>query len=216
MDTRWYLDINRFARNTSWAHGFMAPYALWAGVMVLGLLLVVAWWRSRREGPRAVAAVLWAAVGTLVAVGLNQPIAHLVGRVRPYDVLRGVEVLVPRAQDFSFPSDHATATGAIVCGLFLAGRRQLAWVATGLGALLVFARVYVGAHYPTDVVGGLIFGAIVVAVLYPLAMRLLVPLVERVAKTPVASLVTARERDAIDVTAFPTLHQRSATRSARR
>jgi membrane-associated phospholipid phosphatase len=191
VDTRWYLDINRFARDTSWAHGFMAAYALWAGVTVLGLLLVAGWWRARPEGPRAVAAALWAGAGTLVAVGLNQPLAHLVGRTRPYDVLRGVEVLVPRANDFTFPSDHATAAGAVVCGLFLARRRKLAWSAAGFAALLAFARVYVGAHYPTDVIAGLAFGAAVVAVLYPLAVRILVVVVGFLCRSPLAWFVSS-------------------------
>lgn len=189
MDTSWYLDVNRFARSTAWAHGFMHAYALWAGVVVLGLLLVAGWWQARSEGTEAVARMLWAGAGTLAAVGLNQPLSHLVGRARPYDVLRGVEVLVPRAHDFSFPSDHTTATGAVICGLVLAGRRALTAVAVGTGLLLAFARVYVGAHYPGDVVGGLIFGALVVGALAPVALWILRPVVARLAGSPLRLLV---------------------------
>jgi membrane-associated phospholipid phosphatase len=191
LDRSIYLDVNRFARSTSWAHGFMSTYALWAGVAVLGVILVMSWYRSRRGGPRAVAAALWAGIGTVVAVGLNQPLAHLVKRARPYDVLHHVEVLVARAHDYSFPSDHATAAGAAVCGLFLARRFRLAWTATAFAALLAFARVYVGAHYPTDVLAGLAYGAFIVAVLYPVAMRVIVPVVERLARSPIRWLVEA-------------------------
>lgn len=194
MDTRWYLDINHFARQTSWAHGFMAAYALWLGVVILGVLLVLGWWQSRAEGPRMVAASLWAAGGTLVAVALNQPLSHLVGRVRPYDVLHGVEVLVPRANDFTFPSDHATVAGAVICGLLLSRRWLLSAVAGAVGALLAFGRVYVGAHYPTDVIAGLLFGAAVVLVLYPLAMWILVPVVKMVARSPLKALVASEHR----------------------
>lgn len=177
MNKRFYLDVNHFARQTSWAHAFMAGYALYAGVAFLAFLVLVAWWlaRSDRDGPRAVAAVLWVALGTLVAIGIAQPVNHLVAEARPYATLRGVEVLVPRAHDFSFPSDHATVAGAVIAGLWLAGRRVrvVAVVATVAGLFLAFARVYAGAHYPGDVVGGLVLGALVVLVLYPLAMVIL-------------------------------------------
>ncbi len=191
LDRQWYLDVNHWARSTAWLHGFMHAYALWAGVVVLAVLVVFGWWRARRDGARAVALSLWAAIGTVVALGLNQPLSHLVGRVRPYDVMRGVEVLVPRANDFTFPSDHATVAGAVIVGLFLAGRKLLGIAAVILGFLLAFARVYVGAHYPADVVAGLLFGGFVVAVLSPLARRILQPIVELLERGPLRFLVSS-------------------------
>jgi len=192
VDTRWYLDVNRFARASAWAHGFMAAYAEWAGVVLLGALVVLAWWVARRHGPRAVAGALWAGGGAAVAVALNQPLIHLVGRLRPYDVLHHVEVLVPRGHDFTFPSDHATAAGAVVCGLFVARRRILAGLAALAGALLAFARVYVGAHYPGDVLAGLAFGAVVAGVLAPVVLWLVTPVVTLLARTPLRLLVSSQ------------------------
>lgn len=194
VDTRWYLDVNRFARSTAWAHGFMHAYALWAGVVILGLLLVAGWWVARPVSRKAVVNATWAGAGTLIAVGLNQPLSHLVGRPRPYVALRGVEVLVPRANDFTFPSDHATVAGAVICGLFLAGHRRLGAVASVIGGFLLFARVYVGAHYPGDVVGGVVFGAIVTAALKPIGTRILTPIVALVEKTPLRFLVASHDR----------------------
>ena len=96
------------------------------------------------------------------------------GRIRPYDTLHGVEVLVPRANDFTFPSDHAVAAGAAICGLLLARRWVLGGVAVAVGLFLAFARVYVGAHYPGDVVAGYLMASVVVLVvslLRPVAYR---------------------------------------------
>ncbi|MHB8342013.1 MAG: phosphatase PAP2 family protein, partial [Mycobacteriales bacterium] len=190
LDSRWYLVLNRFARSTGWAHPFMRGYALYDGVVLLGLLLVLGWWSARGTGrPDLVARALWAAVGTVVAVGLSQPLNHAVARPRPYNVLANVEVLVPRANDFSFPSDHAVVAGAVIAGLWLAHRTRLAIVASVAGLFLAFARVYAGAHYPGDVAGGLVFGAAVVLVLAVAAVPLLTRLCLLLARTPLRPLV---------------------------
>jgi len=101
-----------------------------------------------------VAVTIWAAVGTVVAVGVNQPIVNLVQRGRPYNAMAGVEVLVKHSQDSSFPSDHAVVAGAAAAAIWLVNRR-VATVATVAAVVLAFARVYVGAHYPGDVVAAL-------------------------------------------------------------
>ncbi len=167
LDQHWYLDVNRFARSTSFAHGFMHWYALYVGVGILGVLLVLGWWRARRafDPRKSVTAAIWAGAGTIIAVALNQPLGHLVGRPRPFLAFPHAEVLVPKTNDFTFPSDHAVVAGAVIAGLFLLGDRLLAWIAVVVGLFLAFARVYVGAHYPADVIAGLLFGAFVVVVL---------------------------------------------------
>ena len=203
MDTRWYEDINSFARSTPWAHGFMAAYALWLGVTALGVLLVAGWWVARGAGQRAVVTALWAGFGTALAVAINQPVSHLVGRPRPYVTLHGVEVLVARANDFTFPSDHATVAGAAICGLFLAGRKRLTVAATVIGVFLAFARVYVGAHYPGDVIAGLVLGAAVIALLRPVAAFILTPVVAWLARSPLWFLVSTTRPGPAPTTADP-------------
>lgn len=165
MDATWYKDVNNFAVHTAWLHGFMKVYAVY-GVGIFAVLVLLGWWfaRSQANPPRAVASAIWAAAGTIIAVGINQIIANAVARPRPYLTLHHVEVLVARSTDYSFPSDHTITAGAAVTGLWIiahySGRatRALAVVGTILSLFLAFARVYVGAHYPGDVAGGLVIG----------------------------------------------------------
>lgn len=168
----------------------MAPFALYGGIAAIAVLLLAAWWRARSatDGLVSVTNAIWAGLGTVVAVGINQPVGHLVGRTRPYYVLPHAEVLVAKAHDFTFPSDHATAAGAAVAGLWLVRDRPIALAASFVGLLLGFARVYVGAHYPGDVVGGFILGPVVVLALRPLALRILGPIIATIAKGPLRPL----------------------------
>src|SRR4051794_1580340 len=186
----WFRGVNDFARATPWLH---APLRLFAeyGVVVFAALLLGSWWMARRDGDLGrVAAALWAPVGALLAVGLNQPIGAAVAEPRPYTELPHAVVLVSRTTDFSFPSDHAVMAGAVAVGVLLANRR-LGLVTAVLALLMAFTRVYVGAHFPLDVIAGLLLGAVVAWASYAVVARLMRHLVEALSRTPVRPLLTA-------------------------
>ena len=197
INTRWYLDVNQLARQSFWAHGVMEIYSHYLGIALLVLVLLAAWWRSRESSTpaRTVAGVLWAAGGTVVAwVLAHYWLKPLVGERRPYLALHHVEVLLTRTHGYSFPSGHATIAGAVIMGLLLARRYFAFALASVFGLLLSFGRIYTGMHYPFDVLGGLVFGALVVAVLWPVAVVLLTRFDELLLATPLAPLVTVGER----------------------
>jgi undecaprenyl-diphosphatase len=198
VDKRWYLDVNRLARRTSWAHGFMTAYVervlapVGVGLLVLAALVLAGWWSSRRD-PEHMAAVVWCAVGALVALGLSQVLLPVLARPRPYQVLHHVELLVPRAaaHSYALPNSHAAMAGAILCGLVLARRWRLATVALLATLLLAFGGVYVGAYYPSDVAVGVGLGAVVEIALWPLGSWLLGPVVASLAGGPFDWLVVS-------------------------
>ncbi|MGZ4623420.1 MAG: phosphatase PAP2 family protein [Blastococcus sp.] len=161
LDDRLLLDINTFARDTGWLHGTVAAYANY-GVVLFALLLVAGLVLARRGSSRTLAAAGWAPIAMLVAVGLNQPIGSAVAEARPYATHAHLLVLAHRTADFSFPSDHSVMAGAAATGLLLVSRKLglVAWVAA---LVMAFARVYIAAHYPWDVLAGLALGAAVAA-----------------------------------------------------
>ena len=196
-DRRDFLDVNRFARDTSWLHGTMRLIAT-DGIGLMALFLLAGWWLGRKAGsPRQVALAVWAALAALVAVGLGKPITTTADEQRPFVVIPHILTLIHHASDPGFPSDHATAAGAVAAGLlFLSWRLGL--LTTVVALIIAFSRVYVGVHFPQDVLAGLALGAVTAV----LGVFLLVPLITRViawlAHTPLAPLVRAAPAEVPD------------------
>jgi len=89
----------------------------------------------------------------------------LIARVRPYDVINGLTILVPPESSFSFPSGHANSSFAAALALTLALRKKgaLAYIPA---VLIAFSRCYVGVHYPSDVLAGMLVGTLVSLIVY--------------------------------------------------
>jgi undecaprenyl-diphosphatase len=190
LNTSLFLSVNDFARSTSWLQGPMTMFAGY-GLVLFAALLLAGWWIARRDGdPIRMAAALWAPLGTLLAVAINQPIVSLVHEQRPYDALTGILVLATPTTDPGFPSDHATVAGAVTAGLFLVNR-TLGWVGALAASMMAFSRVYIAAHYPLDVVAGLLLGAAISLVGWILLRRLLIRLVGRARDTGLRPLLVA-------------------------
>jgi undecaprenyl-diphosphatase len=190
FDDGLFLDANEFARDTGWLHGAAKAYASY-GVVLFAVLLLAGWWVSRPRGARATAAALWAGGGTLLAVLVNQPLVHHFHEARPYTAHHHLLVLASRSADYSFPSDHATMAGAVTAGLFLVSRR-LGVIAMVAAFAMAATRVYIAAHYPHDVVAGLVLGAVVSLLGWWALARPLTWAVERLSRSPLRPLVSAQ------------------------
>ena len=197
LDASWYRAVNDLARDTPWAHGFLAAYALWAGLALLAVLLAVGWLlaRRRRDAPRAVATTFLTGLGTIVALLVNQQaISPAVARTRPCHALHHVEVLLHCANDYSFPSDHSVIAGAFAAGLLLLDRR-LGFAAVALALLVGFGRVYAGVHYPSDAAAGLLIGAAIGAAIVLLLRRPTASIACRLTRTPLRALIGSSPAD---------------------
>ncbi|MGW4228428.1 phosphatase PAP2 family protein [Streptomyces sp. NPDC004980] len=197
-DVSLLYDINGLAKAApTWfdqVMGFVGEFGIMLGMVLVGLWC---WWSVRRRGTTedsvtGVAGLVWAPLAAGIALIINIPIRGFVERPRPFNDHEGLEVLVAGKTDFSFVSDHATMAMAIGVGIFVANRK-FGLYAIALALLEGFCRIYMGVHYPTDVIGGFALGTAVALLLAPLAMMLLTPLVGAVARAgSVGRLVRSR------------------------
>ena len=114
--------------------------------------------------PRTRKAGLTSALALLFSLLINNiALKNLVARTRPYEVIPGLTLLVARARDYSFPSGH---TGASVASAWAMARdlpRPWNVLLVILACVIAFSRLYVGIHYPTDVLGGFLTGFLAAA-----------------------------------------------------
>jgi len=97
----------------------------------------------------------------------NITIKNLVARPRPYVTFEQIEILIEQPGEFSFPSGHTSSSFAFAFAIYLLLPGKYGVPAMILAALIAVSRLYVGVHYPTDILGGLVVGCLCsVAVVY--------------------------------------------------
>ncbi len=128
-------------------------------LIIISLILML-FKKTRKAGSAMLAGIIVGAIFT------NLTIKPLVSRPRPYTHLdspvyqwwlnAGAQV----ESDHSFPSGHTTSAMAMVTGLFCVTNKKISWLAFLFAIFMGMSRIYLCVHYPTDVIGGLIIGAI--------------------------------------------------------
>ena len=156
--------------NSGFANGFFdvvmpvfTNERIWIPLIIAGLIIL--FWRGGKRGKLA-------AISLLVAVAITDPLAArifkpLFGRIRPNIALEGVRYIWHCGGKFSFPSNHAANAAAMATAIGFYYRKSLYFLIP-IALTVGFSRIYVGVHYPADVLGGFSLGtiaAIVVAYL---------------------------------------------------
>ncbi|MCD8343224.1 MAG: phosphatase PAP2 family protein [Oscillospiraceae bacterium] len=100
----------------------------------------------------------------------NLIIKPLAARIRPYEVAETLDILVSVPTDYSFPSGHTASSFACATALTRAFGKKGAW-SFAFAALIALSRLYVGVHYPTDVLCGALLGAGISWITYSLLHR---------------------------------------------
>ncbi|MDD3204382.1 MAG: phosphatase PAP2 family protein [Lachnospiraceae bacterium] len=125
--------------------------ALW--ILISCILLIFK--KTRRIGMMSLLALL----GSLIVNNLI--IKNLVARTRPYELITGLQLLIARATDFSFPSGHTGSSFASAVILYKELPKKYGILALILATLIAFSRLYIGIHYPSDVICGALSGILI-------------------------------------------------------
>lgn len=165
VDLSMFYWVNNLVGSNSSLDAVMICIAKY-GPLVFGIILLWLWFcRSTEENlVRNRKAVIYAVCSALIGLGINQIIGHLYFRPRPY-AEHAVRLLLDHSPDPSFPSDHSTGGFSLASMLFLSDRKTGA-LSLGFAVMLAFARVYTGAHYPFDVLGGAATGLLATGIVY--------------------------------------------------
>ena len=154
MNMELFRLINNLANKNSVLDGVMiffskdVPYIFMAVIAIVFILGI----RTKNSDYRKVA------VNTFVITVINLILSFIIGGIyyvdRPF-VDNKVNLLFTHVKDASFPSDHATGTMSIALGL-RRYNKLLSFILTILSVIVGFSRVYVGQHYPMDIIGAYI------------------------------------------------------------
>ncbi|GHH84638.1 phosphatase PAP2 family protein [Streptomyces sulfonofaciens] len=170
IDGAWFTAFTDFARDTKWLN---TPMEVWTnlGLGVFAILMIVGWWTARRRGTQAMALALAAPIAVVTAFAAAEVVKKIVTEVRPCRSMPHAYLVdsCPAPSDYAFPSGHSTVAAATVAALLLLDRR-LSAIAAVFAVVEGFSRVYVGAHYPHDVLGSAVL-AFPIAILVSLALR---------------------------------------------
>ncbi|MFJ4716863.1 phosphatase PAP2 family protein [Streptomyces sp. NPDC088785] len=150
--------------------------SLWSdwGLGLFAVLMVLAWLRARAAG-RPQRPALAVPVVAVVAFLADYGTKSLLHEARPCQVLHVTPLQTcPPVGDWSFPSNHAAIAAAAAVALWFVDR-GLAAAALPAAVLMALSRVWVGAHYPHDVVAGLLLGTVVAVVSMRLVLRSVAP-----------------------------------------
>ena len=157
VDYRIYHAINQFVYHHAWLGRGLNALEKWA-VPVIAVATFALWLLARPGGTRKWKLASACALGSAaLALLINQVIGKLWHRQRPFAAHPAAHVWGSRSHDPSFPSDHASAAFAIALAVFLFDR-LVGSVFLAAAVVIGAGRVFIGAHYPLDVLAGSLVG----------------------------------------------------------
>jgi undecaprenyl-diphosphatase len=158
-----FLAINATPATPAWLIGLAQVIA---NDLIASIPLILAGlWLTGDANRRETA--LKACAVALIALGVNQLIGLGFQHPRPFMIGLG-HTFLAHAPDSSFPSDHGTVFAAVFITLFARGMKRLGALTLAGGAAVAWARVFLGVHFPLDMIGAAGVAAATHAIVAPL------------------------------------------------
>jgi membrane-associated phospholipid phosphatase len=178
LDTTLFYAINHGTANG--VFDILMPFLTAKGYLLIFPYVFYVLWRANNQKSKGrnetMVLALWTLVVSvssfLLADWMGNELKHIIGRMRPCNVLEGVRLLAGCSASFSMPSNHATNSFAYAVPLFFMTRGyvRLRWrlYPLVLAGLVAYSRPYLGVHYPADIVAGAVLGMTVAALIMSL------------------------------------------------
>ncbi|MBV8681018.1 MAG: phosphatase PAP2 family protein [Aquitalea sp.] len=151
LNQAWFLHVNATPASSALLIKlaiFLAKYL----ILLIPVLLLLMWlWGEDAQRERALKVVCSVALGLLVNLLIGLAWDH----PRPFAIGMGYR-FIDHAADPSFPSDHATIFATTALAFWLAGKARLGQLLLVLTVLVGLSRVYLGVHWPLDIIGGML------------------------------------------------------------
>lgn len=155
MDTSLFFLINQGLQNPFL--DLIMPFITQRYYILFALLAVPAFMKDRKKGFFVLGLSL---ISFVLADASSHMLKHIFERQRPCQVLENVRLLVGCSKSFSMPSNHAVNAFAIAA-TFSHFFRKTAVPMFLIAALVALSRIYVGVHYPSDVIAGAVLGGVI-------------------------------------------------------
>lgn len=157
FDIQGYHLFNQFAGHhpiLDHTFAFFAQYSLELYI----ILFIIAWFTLPKIEVKQRHTLLIMGLSGVLGLIINVIISHIYFRPRPFMVLeKGTFTqLIPHAPDASFPSDHTTGSFGFAAASWGKAPKWITISFSILGILNAIARLYVGVHWPTDVIAGIL------------------------------------------------------------
>ena len=135
------------------------------------------WCKADKSKVRA--AILLAVLSATAAISTASVLASEIQRPRPFVALPSAHLLIPQIEDSSFPCVAAVWSAAITVVLSTVPNKKVFWFSLALSLLVGITRPILGDHWPSDMVGSLLLGA-VIGLLTVMLQKPLDPIIGRV------------------------------------